>query len=233
MEKKIQDNQLGTITLRFNPRATRYILKVKDGEVIAILPNGGNEVSLLRFIENNRAELLKQLSRKPKLILNESTVLQTYSFSLNIFRAERINFYLSLKNNILHIACPQDTDFTQNAVQKTINGLLQKALRHEAKRLLPPRLLELARKYDFTVKGISIQNSKSRWGSCSTKKVINLSLHLMLLPGHLIDYVLLHELCHTKEMNHGEQFWMWMNKVTEGKALALRKELKEYHPMPI
>lgn len=233
MEKKIQDNQLGTITLRVNPRATRYILKVKDGEVIAILPNGGNENTLLRFIDDNRNKLLEQLSHKPKLILDESTVLQTYSFSLNIFRAERINFYLTLKDKVLNIACPRDTDFTKDAVQETINNLLQKALRYEAKRFLPPRLLELARKYDFTVKRVSIQNSKSRWGSCSTGKVINLSLHLMLLPGHLIDYVLLHELCHTKEMNHGEQFWMWMNKVTQGKALALREELKGYHPMPI
>lgn len=75
---------------------------------------------------------------------------------------------------------------------------------------------------------VKINSSQGRWGSCSTKKDINLSYYLVLLPSYLIDYVLLHELCHTREMNHSERFWSLLNQFTEGKALALRGELKKY-----
>jgi len=60
-------------------------------------------------------------------------------------------------------------------------------------------------------------------------KSINLSLYLMLLTAPLIDYVILHELCHTKEMNHGIRFWKLMDKVTESKSKELRAQLKKYH----
>lgn len=230
MEKKIKDKELGTITINHNTRATRYILKVKDGEIFATLPSGGNEATLMRFIQDNKEKLLHQLSRRSKIIYNESSRLETFSFTLRIFRTERSDYYLSLKEGILNIACPQKTDFTHPSVQNTINGLIQKALRHEARRLLPSRLEALATQHGFSFSNMKIQSSKGRWGSCSSRKTINLSYHLMLLPGHLIDYVLLHELCHTLEMNHGDRFWQLMDRVTAGKALALRKELKKYHP---
>ena len=76
---------------------------------------------------------------------------------------------------------------------------------------------------------LKINRSKGRWGSCSAKKHINLSCYLMLLPSHLIDYVLLHELAHMKEMNHSEKFWALLDKLTDGKAKALRKELMQFN----
>lgn len=231
MEKKYQHKELGTVTIRRSERATRYILKVKDGEVVAVMPWNGSEKILLQFLEENKEKMLKQISHTPKQWLDESTSLQTNTFSLKIFRSDRTNFYLSLKEGILHIACPNDTDFSQPPVQELLNSMLEKALRHEAKRILPGRLMTFARRYKFTVNDIKIQNSKTRWGSCSTRKVINLSLHLMLLPQHLIDYVLLHELCHTVEMNHSDRFWALMNKVTDNRALQLRQELKDFHPL--
>lgn len=101
-------------------------------------------------------------------------------------------------------------------------------LRKEAKLFLPRRVAELAYMFDFHYKDLKIQSSKTRWGSCSGKNSINLSLYLMRVPGHLIDYVILHELCHTVHHNHSAQFWELMDKVTNGQAKAMRKELSNY-----
>ena len=104
----------------------------------------------------------------------------------------------------------------------------RKVLISKANAYLPQRLAELAIKYGFSYRIIRIKDNKSRWGSCSSLGAINLSLGLMRLPYHLIDYVLLHELCHTVEMNHGPRFWALMDKVTEGEAKKLRLELRKY-----
>ncbi|GBU06744.1 zinc protease [Bacteroidales bacterium] len=97
-----------------------------------------------------------------------------------------------------------------------------------AHQTIPYRAKELAEKYNFEFQEFKISKSKTRWGSCSSSKNINLSFYLMLLPEHLIDYVILHELCHTKEMNHGEKFWALLNYYCDGKAKLLCKELKAY-----
>jgi len=102
-------------------------------------------------------------------------------------------------------------------------------LRKKALEYLPDRLQILAGMHGFTYGSIKISKSKSRWGSCSSKKNVGLSLFLMKLPLHLIDYVILHELCHTVEMNHSPKFWELLEKVCMGKAKALRKELRTYH----
>ena len=106
---------------------------------------------------------------------------------------------------------------------------IEQALLYEACQHLPNRLQRLADQHGFTYTGIKITGSKTRWGSCTARRSINLSIFVMLLPWHLIDYVLLHELCHTKEMNHGERFWALMDQVTNGETQALKKELKSHH----
>ncbi|MDR1357025.1 MAG: M48 family metallopeptidase [Tannerellaceae bacterium] len=230
MEKKIHDKELGDITLRSNPRLKHYNLKVRDGVVIASMPERGSEAVLLDFINKNRGKLLDSLreSSPQRSLLNEDTEMQTNSFKLHIFRTERDNVYVKLSQGILHIACPVHMDMEGPASQKLLRDVLEKALRHEARRVLPNRLNTFAGQHGFKYSKIRINNSKSRWGSCSTSGSINLSLSLMLLPDHLINYVLLHELCHTVEMNHGERFWKIMDKVTDNQSLSLRKELKGY-----
>ena len=102
-------------------------------------------------------------------------------------------------------------------------------LRKSAKTILPQKVAELAARHGFTYQGLKIQSSKTRWGSCSGRNSINLSLYVMRLPEHLQEYVILHELCHTVHHDHSPHFWALMDKVTGGKAHQLNKEIKNYH----
>ncbi|MBQ0023867.1 MAG: M48 family metallopeptidase [Prevotellaceae bacterium] len=102
-------------------------------------------------------------------------------------------------------------------------------LRQEAKAYLPRRTAELAYMWGFEYESVKIQSSRTRWGSCSASSSINYSFYLMSVPEHLIDYVILHELCHTKHHDHSPAFWAEMNRVTDGTAKQLRQELRKYH----
>ena len=135
---------------------------------------------------------------------------------------------MKLDNSILHIACPLETRFESDEVQLILKGFLEKALRHEAKRLLPDnRLKTLADRYKLTFTSVRIMNSKTRW-EVAVRVKVSISPFAHAASWHLIDYVLLHELCHTVEMNHSDRFWKLLNEITENRALMLRQELKKY-----
>ena len=227
--KSIDGGDLGTIILRRNPRARRYLLRVKEGQVYATMPRHGNEQALLTFVHEQHDRLLQMLQKSPKRrVLNEGTELNTLTFSLQIARKPLNNIYYTLKDSVLHISCPLQTEFSDEWVQKILYGILESVIRVEAKRHLPQRLKVLAEKHKFQYASVKVNNSRTHWGSCTSRKSINLSLSVMLLPEHLVDYILLHELCHTIEMNHGERFWALMDKVTGGHATAYRKEVKSF-----
>lgn len=101
------------------------------------------------------------------------------------------------------------------------------ALRAQAKRELPPRLAALAAQHGFTYNKVFIKNNVSNWGSCSSLKNINLNLRLVTLPQELQDYVMLHELCHLRYLNHGREFHALLESVCPGHR-QLAQRMKEY-----
>lgn len=86
-------------------------------------------------------------------------------------------------------------------------------LRRKAKAELPPRLFELAVRYDFLYNKVTIKHNATNWGSCSAKGNINLNLNVVRLPKVLQDYVLLHELCHLRHHDHGHGFHLLLEHV--------------------
>ena len=102
----------------------------------------------------------------------------------------------------------------------------------KAKTDLLNRLNYFAEKYNFSYSRAVFRRQKTRWGSCSGRNNINLNIKIAALPEHLQDYVLLHELVHTRHKNHGREFWAELNRLT-GDARQLRKEMRKYRLTPI
>lgn len=97
----------------------------------------------------------------------------------------------------------------------------------EARELLVSRLHQLAERHGFSFKRVSIRRQRTRWGSCSAANNISLNLKLSLLPDELRDFVLVHELVHTKIKNHGQKFWRKLEEIIPG-ARLLDRQLKAY-----
>ena len=114
-------------------------------------------------------------------------------------------------------------------VQERAHKACVRALKREAERLLPPRLQSLAEKHDKTYSSVVIKQLKRRWGSCDSHQAIALNVFLMELPWEYIDYVLLHELAHTQQMNHGPAFWQVLVAM-EPRARDLGRVLRKHQP---
>ncbi len=79
--------------------------------------------------------------------------------------------------------------------------------REQARRLIQQKTNQLNANYNFQYQRISVRNQKTRWGSCSAKGNLNFNYRILFLPDRLVDYIIVHELCHLQEMNHSQRFW--------------------------
>lgn len=102
-----------------------------------------------------------------------------------------------------------------------------KLLVTRAKRILPPKVDRYAKIIGVNYNHITIRLQKSRWGSCSAKGNLNFNCLLMRAPEEIVDYVVVHELCHRKEMNHSDRFWALVEEVIPDYR-ERRKWLKEH-----
>ncbi|MGL5318827.1 MAG: M48 family metallopeptidase [Bacteroidales bacterium] len=227
-----KDGELGEIIVSVNARAKRFIFKMKDGQLHATMPPFCSRKELENAIEGCREGLhrmkVKADQKRSDTLILPGRILKTRTTEILILTENRADILSTHAPGYYKICCPLTTDFAKENVQKVLHNSICRLLRHEAKKYLPKRLLELASKHQFEVTGVTINSSRTRWGSCSSARKINLSLYMMLLPDHLIDYILLHELCHTREMNHSTRFWNLLDKCSEGRSDLLKNELKMF-----
>lgn len=99
-------------------------------------------------------------------------------------------------------------------------------LKEQALAILERRVPEINTLYGFVYKDITVRNQKTRWGSCSTKGNLNFNYKVAFLPQEMMDYVIVHELCHLAEFNHGEKFWNLVAQVVPAHR-SIRREMKK------
>lgn len=227
----ISDKDFGKIHFVVRRSARNITMRVKEDGLHVTTPSYRSITALLEAIAPFRERLRNVCSEvKPKPFdLNFS--IEAECFRLKLETSPLKNFTVSMRDETVVIACPAHADFTTDRVQTLVKNAVMRAMRKKAEEYLPPLVQYWSSLFDLPYNKVTISKARSRWGSCSSKRDISLSFYLMLLPAHLMDYVILHELAHTREMNHGPEFWELLNQLTDGKALALRKELRMHRPV--
>lgn len=227
-KRVITDKDFGQIIIRTRTTARNISMRTKPDGLHVTVPPYSLTSKVLSAIEEFRPRLLENWQKVAPQALDLNFRIDAPCFRLHLEQGNLSRFMIRTTEEDITILCPRNVDFTQESVHKLLQNAIIRALKKSAQTYLPPLLNELAEHYDFKYKKVKITGSKSRWGSCSAARNINLSCYLMLLPPHLMDYVLLHELTHTREMNHGPKFWEILDDLTEGRAKSLRAELRGF-----
>jgi len=226
------DPEFGVISYRRSPQARYVRLRVtEDGHVKASLPKRAPLYLVKELLESSREEIRKLLAStqdKRTVYTNGMKIGHSHSLALNYDDIEEPKG--KLKGQIIDVTLPLDYDEQPDLVQAFVSTQVKRALRREATAYLPRRLQYLADMYGFEYERERFGNQRGRWGSCSSSGTISLNVALMNLPHDLIDYVLVHELSHTRQMNHSAEFWSLVESCLPGYRES-RKLLKTMSPI--
>lgn len=232
-EKIIHFEGVSDILFRHSSRARHLSISVRPFVGVRVsIPIGMSYNSAIRLVTQKKLWIKKHLDKmkefeKQQTMFDENSGYCTKQHKLDLRKADRKNISVRISSGKINVIYPTELNSDSKEVQTAIRTGIERALKVEAKQFLPEKVKELAVKFDFNYNNLTLKNIKSRWGSCSRKNNINLSIHLMRLPDHLINYVILHELVHTVHHNHSKRFWALLDKVT-GSAKSLDKELRKY-----
>jgi predicted metal-dependent hydrolase len=183
-------------------KARRYILRVRpDGTLRVTIPRGGSRAEAIAFIGRQLAWIARERARAGK---ERGPVCWTQGGAILLFGEP-------------HIIRIDETDggpvarYADRSVRVNdtadVRPDIERDLRAVATERLVPRLQQLAALHGLPLRKVTIRNQQSRWGSCSRSGAVALNFRLVQMPPAVCDYVLIHELMHLKQQNHGARFW--------------------------
>ena len=210
------DDRLIEYSIRESKRAKYLSIRVhrQTGAVEVVVPSRAkHHMDIEAFLYNRTNWIRKQLHRVERepppptrnyrtgeqiLIYGEQNTLFTQ------YLADQ-SFSVVHQPPTLMVHSPLFTSHTER-IDATRDVIIE-WMREIAKETIAPRVTEIAKEHQFSYNRITIKNLKSRWGSCSTKHNLNFNLRLVMMPPWVSDYIIIHELCHLREMNHSKRFW--------------------------
>jgi predicted metal-dependent hydrolase len=241
MKKLIEHQVLGAVTVCSSRRAVRLSLSVRPGgEVRLSYPALVSQRRALRFLDERvdwvvaqRKKLAERYPTDP--ILEYHTRRHTLRLApkdpadtAKTVAPAKIS--VKITDTEIVVSHPRDIPPQSEGVQAVVEKTITEALRREAKETLPPLVERLAAEHGLRHGAVRVKATKSKWGSCTARGDLNLSLFLMLLPDQLVEYVVLHELCHTVHHDHSARFHALLDTLTAGHSKALNRQLRTYRP---
>jgi len=225
----ITDEEFGEIVVKKRSLAKTVSLKIApDGRIQITMPPYAPLLAAKALIKTSRKQIRELVSQYREKL--------SYTENQQIGKSHNLLIQTTAKPSSVKIVGTQilaeinEAESVESATnQQLIRSKILVALRKEAKSYLPRRLSFLAEEHGFSFARSKITHSSSRWGSCSSSGTISLNIGMMNLPFELIDYVIIHELCHTRHMNHSTKFWDEVAKLDPHYKIH-RNELKKYSP---
>jgi predicted metal-dependent hydrolase len=226
----IQDEEFGKITIRRSAKSTQVRVRVApDGTLRASLPMHAPLLLVKHLLKTSRNELRKIIAQANPVNNYENGMQIGKSHTLVVQSIDNQIFSVTRHGQQIIVKLPLTLELNDPEISRKIRDATIDALRIEAKSYLPKRLSFLAQKYNHTYARTHFSHSSGRWGSCSSTGTISLNIALMKLPFELIDYVIVHELSHTKQMNHKPIFWLLVAEA-DPNYKAHRRALKLQSP---
>lgn len=230
---QIHIDGIGAVLLERSLKAKRISIKLQPlkGVRVVVPPRASFDeaqkflYTKLDWIKQHQQQIAHQENKQT--IYRKGTEFRTFNHQLELVPHNSSTLKARVTQNQLVINYPDYRSVDDEAIQSFIRKAIEETYRLEAKAYLPARVQHFAQQFGFSYKNVVIKKAGTRWGSCSYQNNINLNLHLMRLPEQLRDYVILHELAHTVEKNHGPKFWALLDKIS-GNASGLDKEMKQY-----
>ena len=224
------DNEFGEIEIRRYKLARRSKISISiNGRIRVTIPYYSPDFAVKRLIRENRETIREMLKKynQSNSYYNGQLIGKSHTLLIQNANTNQMNVYI--ENNYIIANLPKDTNINSLLVQNEIRKIVLKILKKQAKAYLPRRITFLAEKYDFEFAKLRLSHTRTRWGSCSSSGTISLNIALMNLPHHLIDYVIIHELCHTRQMNHSQLFWKEVEQYDPEYKKHV-EEMKKYSP---
>lgn len=205
------DGEPVSVTIRHNPRARRLIIRVhpSTGEVTVVAPSRRALDHALDFAKQEAAWIKRRLAKVPRTV-------ELALGAVVLFRGEEHLVTAGARG-----PAPVWIEEADGARFIRVSGRAEHASRRlfdffkrEARTALAARTVELAARIGARPARITVRDTQSRWGSCSTERSLSYSWRLVLAPAFVLDYVVAHEVAHLKHMNHGPRFWKLVRELT-------------------